>query len=165
MPQTLQMFSNGMISQVKVGEEGQEGRRKARNEGSYPTQAAIILYGSQAVTRLFLIAVTMTRAVPGQKESSCPEALEAGEELTISSDIFQSRNLILWNQEALQGTSSYIKLFQEAKKAVSHSGEVLQLVPPLPKQRELWAIAALYKPLCTQQSSHIQSRNDAFIPL
>lgn len=37
MPQTLQMFSNGMISQVKVGEEGQEGRRKARNEGSYPT--------------------------------------------------------------------------------------------------------------------------------
>lgn len=149
MPQTLQMFSNGMISQVKVGEEGQGGRRKARNEGSYPTQAAIILYGSHAVTRLLLIAVTMTQAVPGQKESNSPVVLEAGEELTISSNIVQSRNLILQSQEALQGTSSCIKLFQKAKKAGSQSGEVLQLVPPLPKQRELWAIAALYKLLCT----------------
>lgn len=104
-------------------------RRKARNEGSYPTQAAIILHGSQAVSRLVLIAVT-TQAVPGQKESNSLVVLEAGEELTISSNIFQSRNLILWSQEALQRTSSSIKLFQEAKNGVSHSDEVFQLVPP-----------------------------------
>lgn len=73
--------------------------------------------------------------------------------ITISRNIFQSRNLILWSQEALQRTNSCIKLFQEAKKAVSHSGEVLQLLPPLLKHGEPWAIAALYKLLCTQQSS------------
>lgn len=73
--------------------------------------------------------------------------------IKISRNIFQSRNLILWSQEALQRTNSCIKLFQEAKKAVSHSGEVLQLLPPLLQHGEPWAIAALYKLLCTQQSS------------
>lgn len=57
MPQTWQVFSNSMITQIEVGDEDQEGRKKARNEGSYPTQASLILHGSQAVSRLVLTAV------------------------------------------------------------------------------------------------------------
>lgn len=52
----------------------------------------------------------------------------------------------MWSQGALQRTSLLHKVSCYEGR---HSREAPKLVPALPKQKEPWAIAALYKLFCT----------------